>query len=206
MLACLQLAFLSFVQFCMLVLLLLALYMPYNMISSPLCVITCFASFCACYACFVLPCAGFFAFFCIFAYLFMCSCICLCVLIISAIIVPTYNLVQVQILLYTQNLESLLRSLLDDTRVVCTPIYWNYRHQIKTYICPLRTPFIVCFFDNMLVCSFSCFLSFAYLPYLFAWCFLYLFVYLFCLSTGFVFSLFVVCKRLERGHNFQNAS
>ena len=49
------------------------------MISSPLCVITCFSSFCAYYACFVPPCSGFFAFVCIFAYLFMCSCLCLCV-------------------------------------------------------------------------------------------------------------------------------
>ena len=45
----------------------------------------------------------------------------------------------------------------------------------------------VCLFDNMLVCSFSCFLSFACLPCLFAQCFLYLFVYLFFLSLALPF-------------------
>ena len=85
MLACLPLAFLSFVQLCMLVLLLLALYVPYNMISSPLCVITCFASFCACYACFMVPWAGFFLSFFFFFFVFFCFCFfasldtCLCV-------------------------------------------------------------------------------------------------------------------------------
>ena len=66
-------------------------------------------------------------------------------------------------------LWSLLGSLLSDTCVVCIPIYWNYRHQIKTYICPLRTPFICllvlasshAFFPCLLACmsSFLCLLA-----------------------------------------------
>ena len=45
MLAYLLLAFLSFVWLCTLGFLMLALYMPYNMVNFPLCVITCLASF-----------------------------------------------------------------------------------------------------------------------------------------------------------------
>ena len=75
------------------------------------------------------------------------------------------------------------------TCVIYIRIWWNYRHQIQTYICP-RRPFLVCSFNNILVCLFVCFLStFACLASLLS---VSLFLcYLFCLSVGFVFLVYL---------------
>ena len=74
--------------------------------------------------------------------------------------------------------------------------WWNMCHPysnlmelqipIQTYICPSRTPFLACLFDNMFVCPFVCFLSFVSLLSLFLVCWLYVF-------------FFVACTCLERG-------
>ena len=116
MLACLPLSFLSLVCLCMLEFLMLALYVPYNMIIYP-CVTICFAPFVS--ACFVLPRV---IPLLLFASLFTCSCMCLCVLVVSSSVVPTHDLVQVHTLLCTRDPESLLETLLDGTGVVCAPI------------------------------------------------------------------------------------
>ena len=78
---------------------------------------------------------------CIFARLLTCSCMSLC-LPVSSSLIPTVSCGFTPVF-DTQNLESLVGILLDDTCVVHTLISWNYEHPIQTYICPPRTPSFV---------------------------------------------------------------
>ena len=94
-------------------------YVPFNMFTLPLYVITCFASFilamlALCHLVWLS------SFVCIFASLFICSCMRVVCLFVSSSLVPTYNLVQVHSHLYTQDRESLLGTLLDGMCVACT--------------------------------------------------------------------------------------
>jgi len=98
--------------------LVLALYVPYNMIDSPLCVITCLASFVLASCLLVwFPC--FCLLICIFAYVHACAFACLFV---SSSIAPTYDFLRVHAPFCTRNLDPHLGALLDGICVVHTPI------------------------------------------------------------------------------------
>ena len=86
---------------------------------------------------------------------------------------------------------------------ICTPILWLYGHQIQTYICPSRTPSLVCLFDNMFVCSFVFFLSLSTCLVCFPSA---LFVSLLSLLHVCCLCVFFVCCMYMLEHNFQNAS
>ena len=127
-------------------------------------------------------------FLCIFAHLPTCSCMCHCVCLFMSSSLVLWSCAGSHSFL-TQDPESLLGTLFDNTCVVYTPISWNCGHPIQTYICSSRTHLL---FDNMLVypsfgsfCSFV--LSHAFLLVVF------LHVCWFCIS------LVVACAHLELG-------
>ena len=68
---------------------------------------------------------------CTFVYMFMHASLCVLICVIK---LSSYDLVRVHTVFDTQDPESLLGTLFDDTCVVHTPILWNYGHQIQTYI------------------------------------------------------------------------
>ena len=113
---------------------------------------------------------------CTFTYMFMHVSLCMLVYVIK---LGSMILCRFTLVLDTQDPESLLGTLFDNTCVVYTPISWNCGHPIQTYICSSRTHLL---FDNMLVYpSFGSFCSFVL-----SHAFLLVF---FCMSAGFVFLL-----------------
>jgi len=101
--------------------LMLALYVPYNMKSSPLCVITCFTSF---VIAMLALCHVMWVSLLLFASLHLClyghTRVIVC-FVLSSSIVSIYDFMQAHTRLCTRNPESLLGTLLDGTRVVRTP-------------------------------------------------------------------------------------
>ena len=119
---------------------------------------------------------------CTFTYMFMHVSLCMLVYVIK---LGSMILCRFTLVLDTQDPESLLGTLFDNTCVVYTPISWNCGHPIHTYICSSRTPLL---FDNMLVypsfgsfCSFV--LSHAFLPVVFFACLLVLYFSCCCMCT-----------------------
>ena len=78
-------------------------------------------------------------YFCTLAYMFVHEYLCL---LVSSSLIPTISCKFTPVF-DTWHPESLLGILLNGTCVVCTPIQWNYRHPIQTYICHPRTPLFV---------------------------------------------------------------
>lgn len=170
----------------------LALYVPYNMIRFPLCVITCLASFVL--AMLTLRHLAWVSLLLLaFLHLFLCVHDCIFVyLFMSSSLVPTYDFMQVHARLCTRNPESLLGAWWHKCRT-----YSNIMELLTsnpTHIIPSRTPFLVCLlaclFPLLLACL-VCWLSASLLL-----------CYLFCLSAGFMFSLFVCHTCMECGHGF----
>ena len=99
----------------------LALYVPYNMKSSPFCVITCFTSF---VLAMLALCHLVWVSLLLFASLHLCLYVNACVFVcffLSSSIVSIYDFVQAHTRLCTRNPEFLLGTLFDGTRVVRTP-------------------------------------------------------------------------------------
>ena len=102
----------------------LALYVPYNMKSSPLCVITCFTSFVLAVLAMLALCHLVWVSLLLFASLHLCLYVNACVFVcffLSSSIVSIYDFVQAHTRLCTRNPEFLLGTLFDGTRVVRTP-------------------------------------------------------------------------------------
>ena len=133
----------------------LALYVPYNIFSSPLCVITSSLSLCLLWA----TLCGFCCLF--FPSLHLCLLVYACVFVLICVIKHSSYLWFCVGLHPSLNMRSQVpfRNFAWWHMCLCTPILWLYGHQIQTYICPSRTPSLVCLFDNMFVCSFVFFLS-----------------------------------------------
>ena len=179
----------------------LALFVLFKMFSSPLCVITCSTPF-------MLALLGldhlvwlslFCLHLCIFIYLFMyvSSCACLChqaqfLPITSCQFTPIFVR---QILSPFQELCSMAQ--------ISSVLQYNGTMDIKS-----KPTFVLLGHPLLLVCLITCLFAplSTFFPCLLVLCVclvLSLFLcYLFGLSAGFVFSLFVVCTHLERGCNF----
>ena len=96
---------------------------------------------------------------------------------------------------------------------VCRP-YSNIMElwtSIQTHICPSRTLFFVCLFDNMLVCPFVCYPLFVcpfvcYVFFVFPLCTVFVTLSFLWFACWLCVSFVVACTRLEQGRNFQEAS
>ena len=146
----------------------LALFVLYDMFSSPICLITCLASFVLAMLALCHLVWLFFFFVCIVASMFTCSCMCLCVLV------------------YVINPSSYLwfcagshPSLYMKSQVPLRSFAWWHTYRLYSnlmelwipnpnLLCPSRTSHLVCLFDtclfdNMFLCPFVCSLLFVHL-------------------------------------------
>ena len=147
-----------------------------------------------------LLCAILFGFLCLFASLHPCllvhACVFVC-LFVSSSLIPTYNLMRAHTCLCTRDPESFWELWLMSHVLSILQSNGTTDTKIQTYICPPRTSFLVCLFDNMLVYSFVCFLSlFALL------CAFFISLLSLLLICWFCVFLVVACTRLDRGRNF----